>query len=798
MFRENLGNTPRSMARSVSGPTAMLAFAVLAALATMLVAPGVAIADGFIIVQRPVVVAPTQRVEHAPLEVKYHHVTVEIEGQVARTHVDQVFHNPSSQRLEGTYLFPVPKGAKLDKFQMEVNGEMVEAELLAADKARKIYEDIVRRMKDPALLEYVDQDLIKVRIFPIEPHSDKPIKLDYTQVLQRDGNLVDYTYPLNTEKFSSKPIPSVSIKATLMAEHPLKAVYSPSHTVEVTRKGETEAVVGFEASNVTPDTDFRLIHQLAPGEEAVGVSLLTTRPEDGEGFFLLLASPGLAQRQAVQPKDITFVLDTSGSMRNGKLDQAVDALKFCLDNLNDKDRFQIVRFSTEAQPLFDKLQPNNDDTRRQARDFLDQLKPNGGTAIEEALLTAVDPARRPEGDSDRPYMAIFLTDGLPTVGTRDEDQITTAVKKKAGDNAPRVFCFGVGSDVNTHLLDAIADQSRAYSTYVLPDEELELKLSSFYGKIASPVVTDLKVAASRGVTLSKLHPRDLPDLFRNDQLVLTGRYNGDGRARITVEGVLQGERHKLHYPVTFADGPTDKDFIPGLWATRRVGFLLDQIRQHGESPELKDEITRLARAYGIVTPYTSYLIVEEERSREVPVAARTLQDFERDADGREAFAEAEEVYRSLATAKDSDRGVANAQALKRMRRAEQGAAAPGAAMDMAEAEPAVAGGRFAAPSSNRAALDAQANEAALRGVRSRKLQTQNARVVNGRAFFQNGAQWIDATVQSQPEARRVQVPFGSDRYWKLLREHPDAADWMSLGRNVVVLLGDTVYEVTES
>src|ERR1041385_170401 len=225
----------------------------------------------------------------APLEIVYHHVNVKIDGQIATPSVDQEFYNPNAQRLEGTYLFPIPKGAQIDKFTMDIGGKQVEAELLPADKARGIYEDIVRKLKDPALMEYADRDVFKVRVFPIEPNSRKRITLSYSQVLKSDNGLVGYTYPLNTEKFSAKPVKNVSIKVEVNGQHPLKSIYSPSHSVEIKRDGANRAVVGYEASDVQPDTDFQLY--FAPEKDEVGVHLLTYRNGGDDGYFLLLASP---------------------------------------------------------------------------------------------------------------------------------------------------------------------------------------------------------------------------------------------------------------------------------------------------------------------------------------------------------------------------------------------------------------------------------------------------------------------------------------------------------------------------
>src|SRR5215212_1843272 len=332
-------------------------------------------ADGFIVINQPAtpVPVPAGHFSFAPLEVSYHHVTVEIKDQVAVTSVDQEFVNPNPVQLEGTYLFPLPQGAHIDKFSMDINGKMQEAELLPADKARSIYEDIVRRSKDPALLEYVGRDTFKVRIFPIEASGKKRVKIQYTQLLKSDTGLVEYTYPLNTEKFSARPLQSVSVKVNLETGDALKSVYCPTHNVEIKREGGKRAVVGFEDRNVRPDTDFKLVYS-REAQKDVAVSLMTYRNSPDDGYFLLLASPGMEVKQAkAQPKDICLVLDTSGSMAGKKMEQAKKALAFCLANLNEGDRFDIVRFSTEADGLFDELKPANKENVAKAQTYVEGL-----------------------------------------------------------------------------------------------------------------------------------------------------------------------------------------------------------------------------------------------------------------------------------------------------------------------------------------------------------------------------------------------------------------------------------------
>lgn len=735
---------------------------------------GSVLADGLIVIHDPPG-APHGHYPFAPLEVGYHHVTVRIKDQVAATSIEQEFINPNSQRLEGTYLFPVPKGAQIRKFTMEINGKPVEAELMAADKARKIYEDIVRKIKDPALLEYAGQDLFKVRIFPIEPNEKKHITLSYTQLLPAEEGLVAYTYPLNTEKFSARPVKSVSVKVEIESTRPLKSIWSPSHAVEVKRHGETRATVGYEASDVKPDTDFQVVFSREAGE--VGANLMPFRDDEDEGYFALLVSPGAETKgRKAMPKDVVFVVDTSGSMAGDKLRQAKKALEFCVENLNDADRFEIVRFSTEAEPLFEKLAEASAANRGKAGEFIKNLRPLGGTAIDEALHQALDlrPAK-----SDRPFVVIFLTDGQPTIGTTNEDEIVSRVTKAAEGNA-RIFCFGIGTDLNTHLLDRITEATHAASQYVLPQEDLELKVSAFFTKIKEPVLANLRMRVE-GVKVDRMQPSTLPDLFQGEQLVVTGRYRGEGAAKLELTGSVNGEERKFSWNLSFPAKATAHEFVPKLWAARRVGHLLNEVRLHGDQKELRDEITELARKFGIITPYTSYLIVEDETRRNVPLAMQTMPQLNTDRLARE---ESSKMSARFAGAKDGEFAVANARLASDLKSAPTATATSGS----------VAEGNAYMLQTEAAAVTAPARKEALARVGQ---YAQQNRFVAGRNFFQNGNQWVDSTAQARPHARQARVQFGSQEYFDLVARHPRAQAWFALGKNLQVALGDTVYEIYE-
>ncbi len=769
-----MNHQPVSCAAAAGGRGLWLPAAAL--LAAALALPSALGADGLIVIHDPPP-RPAGHFRFAPLEVRYHQVSVEIRELAATTTVDQEFFNPNDTVLEGTYLFPLPAGAVIDRLAMELDGRMSEAELLPADKARAIYEEIVRQSRDPALLEYVGRGAFRLRVFPIQPGSAKRIRLRYTQLLTSDSGLSEYVYPLNTEKFSSAPLGRVSITVTLEGREALKSLYCPTHEVEIRRDGERRAVVGWEARDAWPDADFKLV--FSRESDPLGVNLLSFRRPGEEGYFLLLASPGLSPER-VQPKDICFVVDTSGSMAGGKLEQARQALAFCLDNLNAGDRFEVIRFATEAQALFGELAPAGPAALRSAREFVAGFKPLGGTAIADALGLALrlrrDGQSGPEG---RPYLVLFLTDGLPTVGETREEVLVHGIRR-AGDGT-RIFCFGVGTDVNTHLLDRIAGDSRALSRYVLPGEDLELLLSSFYSKIRDPVLGDLSLAFSNPkVRVSLLQPAALPDLFNGEVLAVFGRYSGSGAAAARITGNFGGRKVEFTADVDFPAASGEQAWIPRLWAARRVGWLLDQIRLGGESAELRQEVIGLAREHGIVTPYTAYLVLEEEARRGVPLELRSFQEMEQDRAVSGAARSKLDSVRAEAAAPERRTGaeaVANAQSVQALK----DSSSIGALQKREGLEKSAA-----APGPARGYRDWQARNYALA-----------VKVVGGRAFFQNGTVWTDAAAQGRPALKRRQVRFAGAEYFELLARNRDVAAFLALGSNLDVVVDDTLIQIRD-
>lgn len=691
-------------------------------------------ADGFIIPQPPIDRPIPWR--DIPLTIKYHRVNVTIDNQVATTKVDQVFVNDADFSVEGTYIFPLPEDAAVSSFDMWVDGKKLEGKLLGRDEARRIYEDIVRRQKDPALLEYVGRGAFQARIFPIPPSGERRIELTYTQVLKADNGLIHYRYPLNTEKFSAQPLQEVVISVEVSDRSPLRAIYSPSHPVDVTRAGQKTATVGYEARDVKPDRDFDLYYGLSSA--AIAVNLLSYKPFDEDGYFLLLVTPPLEAEGAPIARDVILVLDTSGSMDGEKMEQAKGAAKYVLDNLSPADRFNVVAFSTATRLFADR--PVAASQAAAGKAFVDKLVAAGSTDINRALLEALAGA-----DAKRPTVVLFMTDGLPTAGEIDPDRIVANVSANAAKSV-RLFSFGVGFDVDTLLLDELSARHRGTSAYVRPEQDIKEEVSGFYAKVSAPVLVDVEALFS-GVKVEDMYPYPLPDLFAGSQLVVAGRYRNSGVGELRLTGQVNGQTRASRYTGLQFVERGGNEFIARLWAQRKIGYLLTQIRLRGETPELVREVTDLGTKFGIATPYTSFLV--EEPGLDIARPAPPPGGFGRGGGGGPA------------------------------------AGAPTAAPAMQDA------GR-----SGPAAVEKAQSEAALQ---QGETVTENAadaaiKQVGGKTFVLTNGAWVDTAFDAKKMKPEV-IKFGSNRYFKLLTERPEIGRYLALGDRVTVVLEGKAYAI---
>jgi len=496
------------------------------------------------------------------------------------------------------------------------------------------------------------------------------------------------------------------------------------------------------------------------------VSVISTWPAGEEGgYFLLLAAPQYeADPSARIPKDVVFVLDTSGSMQTDrKIDQAREALRFCVSALNEDDRLNVVRFSTGVESLAETVRPVAE-ARSDALEFVKGLEARGGTNLEGALTTALGSFEV----SSRPRILVLLSDGNPTVGQTNLEELQK-LAKAANKVGARAFVFGVGYDVNTHFLDQLAEDNGGLSQYVRPSESIEQPVSTFFSKLSRPVLADIALDFG-GVKTVDVYPQTLPDLFAGSQLLVVGRYTGAGSATVTVSGSAGDAKYADEFPVHFADGP-ESEFVPRLWAARKIGFLLDQIRLHGGERELVDEVVALSMKFGIMTEYTSFLV--EEGARVVSAGA---QFGGGGYGGRGGMPGAKGESGPMGPV---GMGAAGGMAMDQMRRANEATAGSWAVSQQQNAQSL----RYSEQAPNNRYRDEQGQEQQIAGVK----------YIAGRAFYFRNGRWEDANYREG--LKLAQVQNYSNAQFALAAAAPILNQYMSLGDRVVITVDGHALEI---
>ena len=534
-------------------------------------------------------------------------INAQINDQLADVRVTQTIYNPGNRDLEVELFFPLPNDGVIQNFMMMVNGQEIPGELMKKEKAQQIYQSIVSRKRDPALMQYAGYGLFKTSVFPVAVGQEREISVTYTQLCKKKNNSIGFTYPLGTQKFSKTALKKVSFNALIKSNTEIKNIYSPFYTISIDQSSKNLAKISYESSNTLPENDFRFFYSLE--DNAIGANVLSYKPEkDKDGYFMLMASPSIdLKSEKITNKNIIFVLDKSGSMQGKKIDQSKKALSFVMKNLNEGDYFNIITYDDRVQLFKAENQLYSSEAKNEAIHYVNQISSGGGTNINAALIKAMKLSR----NNSKPNYIIFLTDGIPTSGVKNEMQIAENVLA-ANTNSARLFAFGVGNDVNARLLDRLTSQIGGLSNYVNPNEDIESAVSELYTNISSPVMTDISISFSN-TDVRTTYPEKLPDLFSGNQLVWVGKYNKPGKSTLTISGKIAGKLKTFNYDVDF-DSFQDNgnnDYIQNLWASRRVGYLIDQIDLNGKQPEWIDELVSLSKEFGILTPYTAYLAKEE-------------------------------------------------------------------------------------------------------------------------------------------------------------------------------------------
>lgn len=522
--------------------------------------------------------------------------------RVVRYEVDERFVNNGGRLGEADYVFPLPKGAAFQDLKLAINGELVSGETMNAADARGIYEEIVRRQRDPALVEWMGYGLLRARIFPINPGEEKRVVVRFQMVAEREGDAVRLDYFGGGADARQGAAPS-SFVLTLPETSDLGVPYSPTHTLDVVDDGSQRTVrVNGDASDVT------VLVPLRPRDEPA-ISLLANAPGGEDGFALIALAPPTVSHEEETPRDVTLVLDISGSMSGAKMEQARAAGRQLLHTLRIRDRFRLIDFSSDVHSFRDDFVPATAENLRAAEHYLDALEAQGATNISGALHEALGRHTSDGEDDDRRLsIVLFITDGEPTVGERDPARIADEAGRER--RGTRVFTFGVGSDVNVTLLEQLALQGRGTAQFVRPDESVERAVGVVASRIAEPVLTDVRVHTDGGVRLAKVLPEQPLDLFAGQDLVLLARYAGRGPARVVFEGKRHGQTVRWSSAVNFPERDRDNPFVPRLWAAQRIGWLAAEKRTNGASAEIDEEIRTLGERFGIPTEFTSYFVQE--------------------------------------------------------------------------------------------------------------------------------------------------------------------------------------------
>jgi Ca-activated chloride channel family protein len=659
---------------------------------------------------------------------------------------------------------------------MFMGGIEVKGEILDKDRAARKYHDIVRRMKDPALLEYVGKNLFQARVYPIPARGDVKIRVFYQQVLPYDNGVTTYRFTSEDPKFYAAPIRDYRLSIDISSESSIKAVYSPTHQVEVDRPHDRAATVLLTRSDQKTTKDFILYYSVS--KEEVGCNLLTYYDRhERQGYFLGLIAPDLKQKvDRYFRKNVLFVLDVSGSMAGEKIEQAKEALRFCLNSLQPEDMFAIVSYSDDVERNSDEMLRATRDNVRSAMRYVDALSAAGGTDINRALLEALSI----DGAQSSADYVIFLTDGEPTVGETNPDRITHNIRAANGDSW-KIFCFGVGYDVKAELLDRISEESGAIASYVRPNEDIEVKVSSFFAKIANPAMTDIKLVCE-DTKLTQIYPRNLPDLFYGMQLVLAGRFDSPGRSVIRLEGYVDGKAAVFEYDVDFSDRSHTDKLVPRQWAIRRIGYLIEEIGHNPSNEELKQEIIRLSKEYGIATPYTSFfvedpaladgpIILDQSQSGPIVAPSRDIMSMSKptsnvvlQSDGGKARIDRSQVMEMLSGDNFAMHGAGSAQA--------------------------------APPSSS--AAHAYAPQTAIEEMVARQIDSKKLSrlvTIDDKTFQLVGETLVDSRYDGTQTVVKIQ-PF-SEAYFRLLEVRPDLGAYLSHGGEILIVIGTAAVKICD-
>lgn len=711
-----------------------------------------------------------------PLELRSHEVEFRVDGQAAVTKVTHRFFNPANRPVEAMFYFPIPEGATTTDFALWMNGQRVAGSVLPRDEARRTYEQIVRRIQDPGLLEYVNGTLFQARIFPVPARGEQTVEIEYAATLERDGNVVRYHYPVHSD--SSFVANNFVINGDIQNSDGIAQVYAPHYAIDSSRTSANRFRVGAELSRARLTNDFEVF--VTSSSEDVALSVLSWDGTDDseEGYFMLSLTPSEELTELRQlPREVTFAVDVSGSMAGEKMQQARELLEYCISELKPGDRFNIITFATSVDSLFDEIRPVNEETKRDAMRFIRNLDAAGGTNIDGAMQAAMALS----SSDSHAASVFFVTDGLPTSGERNVSNILSNVASAFDDDGRRLFAFGVGYDVNTRLLDGMARRGTGRSDYVRPGEDLRASIGGFFDSVSAPLLTDVNLDFGTAEVF-RVYPREPGVLYKGEELILFGRFQHDTSTYVTLSGRAGNEPWSERYPAAFGQAETggDRSFIGNLWASRRVADLLKDIDENGENAEAVESVVQLATRWNIVTPYTSYLAVDPSEVRptpmpQPPVVMRGDRRAPSATDDQLGAVQAEPAPTPTGSSFGRYTGSSSSGG-----RAQEAQARAPSRREMVE--------RSVARNELEEA-DSMADTPSDEG-RSANI---GRRTIEGRSFERQGQTWVQVGISANVDR---QIEYLSDAYFELLRAHPELRRVLSLGDRMRLQVGTRVIEIT--
>jgi Ca-activated chloride channel family protein len=658
--------------------------------------------------------------------------TVTVENDTAKVEVEEVIDGPE-KATPAVCLIPLPDGVNPTSIRVSwgktgaAPKALGDATFLDSAKAQAMYETIARGGLTK-IMAFTGRPAILVPT--VELGGKGKMSIAFGMKVKSTQGMHTLTCPMPAAGYAAGPVERVTVNIHLANKHPLRSIFSPTHPTTVNRKSPTEATASVKADRWTGMDDFRLYW--AADTDALGLRVLAHRATDKEdGYFMLLGNPAGAAAERAVLKDVIFVLDTSGSMRGEKIEQARAALDYCIGHLDRTDRFNIVTFGTDVKMFKDDLVDATPDSLKAAQAFIEDVVAHGQTNISGALEKAL--AGKPAAGRER--IMIFVTDGAPTVGERSPDKIVEQVKKQ--NVGTRIFVMGVGNDVNAHLLDQLAEVTDGASEYFAPREELDAKVAALYDRLSHPVLSGVTVSFGESGAKSVL-PSKVPVLFKGSEIMMVGRYKHGGKHTFTIAGTLAGQPVKYTCAADLPEGAGEvsSEFLAPLWAARQIGYLLQEIRLRGANKELVEEVVRLSKQYGIVTEYTEFIAMAGPNAKGGDIVA--------------------EAGKRLAMA----------------RREQAGQWAVNQAVNDKQLQ-------------MRAVAGAAANT--YRDRRGKETTFANINLIGQRAFYLQDGQWVDAEEAGKRKTRVVKIL--SPEYFELLKKDSTFAKAQQLGWALSINVG---------